>query len=94
MYFCTKNKVAVVVVVVVIVVKRTGAGRCTGFEGGGGRKEHEVRVLKGSEVQVLNNLKSKRGLRKEGKKKRAESGNARYKRWARFGSPASPPPRC
>ena len=92
MYFCTKNKVAVVVVVVVIVVKRTGAGRCTGFEGGG-RKEHEVRVLKGSEVQVLNNLKSKRGLRKEGKKKRAESGNARYKRWARFGSPASPPPR-
>ena len=39
MYFCTKNKVAVVVVVVVvIVVKRTGAGRCTGFEGGGGEE--------------------------------------------------------
>ena len=48
-----------------------------GGEGRGGRKEHEVRVLKGWEVQVLNNLKSKRGLGKEGKKKRAESGNAR-----------------
>ena len=53
-----------------------------------------MRVLKGWEVQVLNNLQSKKGSRKEGKKKSAESGNARYKRWARFGSPAPPLPRC
>ena len=37
-----------------------GGGRGGGWGGGGGQ-EHEVRVLKGWEVQVLNNLQSKKG---------------------------------
>ena len=38
--------------------------------GGGGGEEHEVRVLKGWEVQVLNNLQSgKRADERKGRKK-------------------------
>ena len=46
LYFCTKNEVVVGI---------------RDLRGGGGRKEHEVRVLKGWKVQVLNNLQSKKG---------------------------------
>ena len=48
LYFCTKNKV-----VVGVRDLRGGGGR--------GKKEHELRVLKGWEVQVLNNLQWKKG---------------------------------
>ena len=58
LYFCTKNKV--------VVVKRTGGGRYTEFEGrrggGGERARGESSKRVGSvEVQVLNNLQSKKG---------------------------------